>query len=51
MLEAKKDKDDDGMLLDRPRFNMDPNTLHKERLQMKTYLKYSIKGAKEKRNY
>ena len=44
-------QDDDGMLLDRPRFNMDPNTVAQRKIANENLSEILYKGAKEKRNY
>ena len=46
-----KRQDDDGMLLDRPRFNMDPNTVAQRKIANENLSEILYKGAKEKRNY
>ena len=51
MLGARKDKDEDGMLLDRPRFNMDPKTVAQRKIANENLSEILYKGAKEKRNY
>ena len=48
---GQKRQDDDGMLLDRPRFNMDPNTVAQRKIANKNLSEILYKGAKEKRNY
>ena len=48
---GQKRQDDDGMLLDRPRFNMDPNTVAQRQIANENLSEILYKGAKEKRNY
>ena len=48
---GQKRQDDDGMLLDRPRFNMDPNTVAQRKIANENLSEILYKGAKEKRNY
>ena len=48
---GQKRQDDDGMLLDRPRFNMDPNTVAQRKMANENLSEILYKGAKEKRNY
>ena len=48
---GQKRQDDDGILLDRPRFNMDPNTVAQRKIANKNLSEILYKGAKEKRNY
>ena len=48
---GKKRQDDDGVLLDRPRFNMDPNTVAQRKMANVNLSEILYKGAKEKRNY
>ena len=48
---GQKRQDDDGMLLDRPRFNMDPNTVAQRKIVNENLSEILYKGAKEKRNY
>ena len=48
---GQKRQDDDGMLLDRPRFNMDPNTVAQRKIANENLSGILYKGAKEKRNY
>ena len=50
-LRGQKRQDDDGMLLDRPRFNMDPNTVAQRKIANENLSEILYKGAKEKRNY
>ena len=48
---GQKRQDDDGMLLERPRFNMDPNTVAQRKIANENLSEILYKGAKEKRNY
>jgi ectoine hydroxylase-related dioxygenase (phytanoyl-CoA dioxygenase family) len=48
---GQKRQDDDGILLDRPRFNMDPNTVAQRKIANENLSEILYKGAKEKRNY
>ena len=48
---GQKRQDVDGMLLDRPRFNMDPNTVAQRKIANENLSEILYKGAKEKRNY
>ena len=48
---GQKRQDDDGMLLDRPRFNMDPNTVAQRKIANANLSEILYKGATEKRNY
>ena len=48
---GQKRQDDDGMLLDRPRFNMDPYTVAQRKIANENLSEILYKGAKEKRNY
>ena len=48
---GQKRQDDEGMLLDRPRFNMDPNTVAQRKIANENLSEILYKGAKEKRNY
>ena len=48
---GQKRQDDDGMLLDRPRFNMDSNTVAQRKIANENLSEILYKGAKEKRNY
>lgn len=48
---GQKRQDNDGMLLDRPRFNMDPNTVAQRKIANENLSEILYKGAKEKRNY
>ena len=48
---GQKRQDDDGMLLDRPKFNMDPNTVAQRKIANENLSEILYKGAKEKRNY
>jgi ectoine hydroxylase-related dioxygenase (phytanoyl-CoA dioxygenase family) len=48
---GQKRQDDGGMLLDRPRFNMDPNTVAQRKIANENLSEILYKGAKEKRNY
>ena len=48
---GQKRKDEDGMLLDRPRFNMDPKTVAQRKIVNENLSEILYKGAKEKRNY
>ena len=48
---GQKRQDDDGMLLDRPRFNMDPNTVAQRKIANENLSEILYKGAKEIRNY
>ena len=48
---GQKRQDDDGMMLDRPRFNMDPNTVAQRKIANENLSEILYKGAKEKRNY
>ena len=48
---GQRRQDDDGMLLDRPRFNMDPNTVAQRKIANENLSEILYKGAKEKRNY
>ena len=48
---GQKRQDDDGMLLDRPRFNMDPNTVALRKIANENLSEILYNGAKEKRYY
>ena len=48
---GQKRKDEDGMLLNRPRFNMDPKTVAQRKIANENLSEILYKGAKEKRNY
>ena len=48
---GQKRQDDDGVLLDRPRFNMDPTTVEQRKIANENLSEILYKGAKEKRNY
>jgi len=48
---GKKRKDDDGILLDRPKFNMDPITVSQRKIANENLSNILYKGAKIKRNY
>ena len=50
-IRGQKRQDDDGMLLERPRFNMDPNTVAQRKIANENLSEILYKGAKEKRNY
>ena len=41
----------DGILLDRPKFNMDPNTVAQRTIANENLSNILYKGAKEKRSY
>ena len=46
-----KRNDMDGILLDRPKFNMDPNTVAQRTIANENLSNILYKGAKEKRSY
>ena len=48
---GQKREDKDGLLLDRPRFNMDPTTVAQRKLANDNLSSILYKGSKEKRNY
>ena len=48
---GKKREDKDGLMLDRPRFNMDPTTVAQRKLANENLSSILYKGSKEKRNY
>ena len=48
---GKKREDEDGILLDRPKFNMDPATVEQRRIANKNMSEILYNGAKIKRNY
>ena len=48
---GKKRKDEDGILLDRPKFNMDPATVEQRRIANENLSEILYNGAKVKRNY
>ncbi len=48
---GQKREDKDGLLLDRPKFNMDPKTVAQRKLANKNLSNILYKGSKEKRNY
>ena len=48
---GQKREDKDGLLLDRPRFNMDPTTVAQRKLANENLSSILYKGSKEKRNY
>ena len=48
---GQKREDKDGLLLDRPRFNMDPKTVAQRKLANDNLSSILYKGSKEKRNY
>ena len=48
---GKKREDEDGILLDRPKFNMDPFTVEQRRIANENMSEILYKGAKVKRNY
>jgi len=48
---GKKREDEDGILLDRPKFNMDPTTVEQRRIANENMSEILYNGAKIKRNY
>ncbi|MEC7595515.1 MAG: phytanoyl-CoA dioxygenase family protein [Pseudomonadota bacterium] len=48
---GKKREDEDGILLDRPKFNMDPATVEQRRIANENLSEILYNGAKVKRNY
>ncbi len=48
---GQKREDKDGLLLDRPKFNMDPKTVAQRKLANENLSSILYKGSKEKRNY
>ena len=48
---GKKREDKDGILLDRPKFNMDPATVEQRRIANENLSEILYNGAKVKRNY
>ena len=48
---GKKREDEDGILLDRPKFNMDPATVEQRRIANENMSEILYNGAKIKRNY
>ena len=48
---GQKREDKDGLMLDRPRFNMDPTTVAQRKLANDNLSSILYKGSKEKRNY
>ena len=48
---GQKREDKDGLMLDRPRFNMDPTTVAQRKLANENLSSILYKGSKEKRNY
>ena len=48
---GQKREDKDGLMLDRPRFNMDPTTVPQRKLANDNLSSILYKGSKEKRNY
>jgi len=48
---GQKRQDEDGILLDRPKFNMDPTTVAQRKIANKNLSNILYKGANEKRNY
>ena len=48
---GKKREDEDGILLDRPKFNMDPFTVEQRRIANENMSEILYNGAKIKRNY
>ena len=48
---GKKREDEDGILLDRPKFNMDPATVEQRRVANENLSEILYNGAKVKRNY
>ena len=48
---GKKREDEDGILLDRPKFNMDPATVEQRRIANENLSEILYNGAKIKRNY
>ena len=48
---GQKRQDEDGILLDRPKFNMDPTTVAQRKIANENMSNILYKGANEKRNY
>ncbi len=48
---GQKRQDEDGILLDRPKFNMDPTTVAQRKIANENLSNILYKGANEKRNY
>jgi chlorinating enzyme len=48
---GQKREDKDGVLLDRPKFNMDPTTVTQRKIANENLSNILYKGSKEKRNY